>query len=261
MKTKRILTTLMLPALALTMLQAVENYDESAEEAAIYEQELREAHEATDYGLELQEEHADRRTPTNKPLVKNTPKVKRAGWYMRTKVTATAADGTVYRHGTAGVFGKLKQSNLKKDRHDIPAYGAATFQVVFPHYDWDDASGDYFSDYRKKVGKRAVWAFLVRNQQYPDLSNAPIKIELEGQQNVDFIKKDGKITYIETDLLPQKRNRFTLVDVDNQKTYRYDELENANLTMDGSHRRAFRWVKGKVRKKDFNPVPEPGTGK
>ena len=248
-KTKNIfLSFALFTALSFTTLSAAASYDESAEERAIYAQELQEA-------------QADKAVKKQKVKKKKAPKQKYAGWYMRTKVSATASNGKVYQHNTAGVFGKLKQSRYKKDQHDIPGYGAAILQVVFPHYDWEDESGDYFSDYRKwnkkRVGKRAVWAFLIRNQKSPDLSNAPIKIELDGLQNVDFIKQDGKVTYIETTLELEKRNEFTLVDVDNHKTYSYDELENANLTMDGSHRRAFRWVKGEVRKKDFRPVPEP----
>ena len=102
-----------------------------------------------------------------------------------------------------------------------------------------------------------VYTFQVKNQHTVDLSNAPINIEIEGQQNVDFIKKDGKVTYIETDLDPEKRERFTLVDVDNHKTYDFDEIEYANLNMDGNHKRTFRLVRGKVRKRDFRPLPEP----
>jgi len=195
-------------------------------------------------------------------LYAKAPKEKYAGWYMRTRVSATTADGTVYQHNSAGVFGKLKQSKYKKDRHDIPAFGATALQVVFPHYNWgDDDSGDYWSDYRKynkqRAGKRAVWTFLVRNQKTVDLSNASIEIKLDGQQNIDFIKKGKNVTYIETDIDTQKRNDFTLVDVDNQETYNIDELKSADLSMDGKHTRTFRWVRGEVKKRDFRPVTMP----
>jgi len=195
-------------------------------------------------------------------LYAKAPKEKYAGWYMRTRVNATTADGTVYQHNSAGVFGKLKQSRWKKDRHDIPAYGVAALQVVFPHYNWgEDDSGDYWSDYRhynkRRAGKRAVWTFLVRNQKTVDLSNASIEIKLDGQQNVDFIKKGKNVTYIETNIDTQKRNDFTLVDVDNKETYSVDELKNSDLSMDGKHTRTFRWVRGEVRKRDFRPVKMP----
>ena len=249
-KTKNIfLSFALFTALSVTTLTAAASYDESSEERAIYAQELQEA----------QADKAVKKQTVNKRV--KAPKQKYAGWYMRTKVSATATNGKVYNHDSAGVFGKLVQSKYKKDKHDIPGYGSAIFQVVFPHYDWEDESGDYFSDYRKwkkkRVGKRVVYTFLVRNQHTVNLANAPIKIELDGLQNVDFIKKDGKVTYIETTLEPEKRNEFTLVDVDNNKTYSYDELENANLTMDGSHKRTFRWVRGEVREKDFDPLPQP----
>ncbi len=189
------------------------------------------------------------------------PKQKYAGWYMRTKVTATNTDGNVYRHHSAGVFGELKQSKKGFDRHDIPSYGSALLQVVFPQYNWDENSGDYYSDYRKykkrSAGKRAVWTFQVKNQHTVNLADASIKIALDGMQQVDFVKKNGNVTYIETTLSPEKRDELTLVDVDNQRTYSIDELEDAGLSMDGSHTRTFRWVRGRVKKKDFNPVQKP----
>ena len=233
--------------LGLVFLNAAANVDESDEAAGIYAQEVREAN-----GGVTALKHSKK--------AKKVASQKYAGWYMRTKVSATAPDGTVYRHDTAGVFGQLKQSKNKLDKHDIPGYGAALLQVVFPHYDWADKSGDYFTDYKKwrksNVDKRAVWTFLVRNQKTVDLSHAPITIELDGAQNVDFVKKEGRVTYVETNVDTSKRDDLTLVDVDNRKTYSYDELATANLNMDGLHKRTFRWVKGKVHKKDFKLLPE-----
>ncbi len=172
-----------------------------------------------------------------------------AGWYMRTKVSATAADDKVYEHNTAGVFGKLKQSIYKLDKHDIPSYGPATLQVVFPQTNWgDENNGDYWSDYRQwkssTATKRTVWKFQIKNQHTVDLSHAPITIELDGKQNLNFTEdENGKITYIETKLKPWKRKDFTLVDVDNDfKKYSYDEIENADLNMDGKHTRTFKWI-------------------
>ena len=183
-----------------------------------------------------------------------------AGWYMRTKVYATGPDDKAYSHTTAGIFGKLVQSKWKKDLHDIPAFGAVTFQVVFPHLNWEEDSGDYYSNYYKykksAEGKRAVWTFQIKNQGTVDLSNAAIRIELEGAQNVDYVKKDKRVIYIETTLDPAKKDNFTLVDVDNRKTYSVDELENTDLTMDGKHSRTFRWVRGEVKKRDFKLLPE-----
>ncbi len=215
----------------------------SAEAEAIYAQEVREASGTA-----------------AKPERKN-PKRRYAGWYMRTKVYATAQDGTVYRHESAGVFGKLREAKRGRDIHDIPGYGAAILQVVFPHYDWGDVSGDYFTDYRKwkrkRVGKRAVWTFLVRNQHTVNLANAPLKIVVEGAQHLDSVKENGRVRYIETRRDPKLRAALTLVDVDNNRTYRVDELEDAQLGMQGLHTRTFRWVLGKVRKKDFEPLKRP----
>ena len=186
-----------------------------------------------------------------------------AGWYSRIKVYATTDDGTTYSHTTAGVFGKLKQSRYKKDRHDIPSYGTATLQVVFPHYNWgEENSGDYWSDYRKftknRVHKRVVYTFLVRNQKNADLSNASLKIVLDPAKNVNFTKgKDGNIAYEETGTNPDKLKDFTLVDVDNHQTYAMDELEYADLSMDGKHTRTFRLVRGRVKSRDFKPLRMP----
>jgi hypothetical protein len=189
-------------------------------------------------------------------------KVRYAGWYMRTRVTATAEDGTVYTHNTAGVFGKLKQSKYKKDRHDIPAFGSATLQVVFPHYNWKEGdAGDYWSDYRhynkRRANKRAVWTFQVKNQRSVDLSNADLKIELDDAKKINYTKENGSVHYTEAGTDKEMKNKFTLVDVDNKQTYQVDELPHANLSMDGKHTRTFRWVRGHVRKRDFRAVKVP----
>jgi hypothetical protein len=191
-----------------------------------------------------------------------TKKVRDAGWYMRTRVSAITEDGTVYTHNTAGVFGELKQSKRKKDRHDIPAFGAATLQVVFPHYNWKEGdAGDYWSDYRRynkrRANKRAVWTFLVRNQKGVDLSTAELKIELDDAKIISYTKENGSVKYTETGTDKEMKNKFTLVDVDNKQTYQVDELPYANLSMDGKHTRTFRWVRGRVKKRDFKPVVMP----
>ena len=162
----------------------------------------------------------------NIPVAK-TAKGKYAGWYMRTKVKAIAANGKVYEHNTAGIFGKLKQSRYGKDMHDIPSYGPAVLQVVFPKSDWGEANGDYFSDYqtmekRSKVNRRvAVWTFQIKNQHTVDLSHADIEITLEGEQNIVFHKKRWCGSHMKRDKITSKEKRFAyrLVDVDNQKIY------------------------------------------
>lgn len=193
---------------------------------------------------------------------RGTHKAKDAGWYMRTRVTATTADGTVYEHNTAGVFGELRDSRKKKDRHDIPAFGPAALQVVFPHYNWgENDSGDYWSDYRRykkrRANRRGVWTFQIKNQMSVDLSNAEIKIKLDDARKLIYVKENGNIRYIETGMDREMKERFTLVDVDNNQTYSVDELEYANLTMEGKHTRTFRWVRGRVLKRDFRPVKLP----
>ncbi len=207
--------------------------------------------------------YADQTVQTaHKATKSKAKKVQYAGWYMRTRVSVTTQDGTVYSHNSAGVFGKLKQSKNKKDRHDIPSFGAAALQVVFPHYNWgEEESGDYWSDYRKykknRAGKRVVYTFQVKNQKSVDLSNADLQIKLDDARNVNFTKVNGNVRYTETDLNKEMKNNFTLVDVDNKQTYQVDELEYADLSMDGKHTRTFRWVRGSVKSKDFDPVVVP----
>jgi hypothetical protein len=193
----------------------------------------------------------------------NKNKEKDAGWYLRTVATATTQDGQVYVHKTAGVFGKLKQSKNKKDRHDIAAYGenGAIFQVIFPQTKWaEEDNGNYFSDYRhynkKKPYKRTVWTFLVRNPKSVDLVDADLNIDLQGPYKVTFTKQNGSVHYKETlsKDMTKLMNKLTLIDVDNQREYSYDEIKEANLGMDGLHTRTFRWVVGTVKKRDFKPL-------
>lgn len=192
------------------------------------------------------------------PKVKKAPKQFYAGWYMRIRASAMTSIGREFHHDSAGVFGELVQSKDKNDRHDIASYGAATFQVVFPHYDWEELSGDYWSDYRPyrvdKADRRAVYTFQIRNQNTVDLSNASLKLFIDEAQNVNFYKENGQVTYVETNTNAKMFEKFTLVDVDNQRTYAIDELENADFSMEGLHTRTFRMVRGEVRKKDFDPV-------
>jgi hypothetical protein len=182
-----------------------------------------------------------------------------AGWYLRAVVTATTADGSVFSHETAGVFGLLRQSKNKKDRHDIAAYGesGAILQILFTPQDWGEDNGNYFSNYKhynaRKPYKRRVWEFKVRNARSVNLAEAELKIELKGPYGVLYSKKDGNIEYKEVSYKNPENllSRLTLVDVDNHTTYRYDELFNADLSMDGKHTRLFRWVLGKVKQEDY----------
>jgi len=213
----------------------------------------------------LQADYSDFGFANAKSVAKKYAKqsqAKEAGWYMRTRVSATAQDGTVYEHNSAGVFGELKQSKAKKDRHDIAAYGPATLQVVFPHYDWEEGdAGDYWSDYRKykqrRANRRRVWTFQVKNQKTVDLSNAEIQIKLDDAIKVNYVKENGNVRYIESGTDKTMKEKFTLVDVDNHQTYSVDELQDAGLSMDGNHTRTFRWVRGRVKKRDFKPVVLP----
>ena len=172
------------------------------------------------------------------------------GWYGRTVVSATASDGKVYQHSSAGVFGELIDSTEAKDQHDIPSYGSAILQVVFPQ-----DSEDYFSNYQSfdaNGNEKRSWVFQIKNQQIPDLSNAPIKISLKGIKKVTYKKVDGKIIYDHNEKEDKsKASQLTLIDVDNATSYTVEQLATANLTMEGKHTRTFKWVLGTVENDDY----------
>lgn len=210
----------------------------------------------TDNPTSSRPEVVDPEIPTPLPPV---DPYKTAGWYGKTLVSATAADGTVYTHTTAGVFGELLQSDEDKDKHDILGYETSILQVVFPQTEWEDDNGDYFSNYLNydeySVEKR-VWTFQIKNQHTIDLSNAPITIDLEGVYDVKYKEEEnGRVEYKEsTDVNQTLLNTLNLVDVDNQAEYTVDELKTANLTMNGLHTRTFRWIKGTVEQNDYLPL-------
>lgn len=186
---------------------------------------------------------------------------KTAGWYGKTQVSATDTNGKVYKHSTAGVFGELVQSKNDQDQHDIPGYGATTFQVILlPDFSTDTTVG-YFSDYREydeHSAEKQVWTFQVKNQQTVDLSNAPIHISLDGIHDVKYKDDNGSITYKESQETNQTiLNDLHLVDVDNQTEYTVTQLQTANLAMDRQHTRTFRWVLGSVDSSDYEALPSP----
>jgi hypothetical protein len=177
------------------------------------------------------------------------PGAKKMGWYLRTVVEADK-DGKRYVHSSAGVFGGLTDSTAGKDRHDIPAMGTAILRVIFVHPEWEEEDGEYFSDYRRYTEgiRREVWTFQVRNDKTVDLSDAPLKIRLEGPYDA-FMTKNGIVEKPSQNTA--RRDSIQLVDIDNDKVYTYDELQYASLSIDGKHTRNFRWVLGGVQEEDY----------
>ena len=178
------------------------------------------------------------------------------GWYARTVVSATAPDGKVYSHGTAGVFGELIDSQDALDQHDIASFGPSTLQVIFPQAEQEDASTNgYYSEYQsfsEGDDSKRTWEFQIKNQDYPDLSSAPIHISLKGVYDLTYKKVEGKVSYEEsTKENTTKAQALTLLDVDNAAYYSVEELKTANLTMDGQHTRTFKWVLGTVEESDY----------
>ena len=176
------------------------------------------------------------------------------GWYMRTVAKATTGDGTVYSHNTAGVFGELEESKEGKDRHDIGSYGKATFQIRFVN-DTIEKGKEYYSDYRHYSGniKKEVWTFVVKNEKVDpapvNLATAQVRLGVEGLYTV----YEGKDKPYEEERASDtsKMRALTLIDVDNQRTYSYDEVKTATLSMQGLHIRTFRWVLGDVDNADM----------
>ncbi len=171
------------------------------------------------------------------------------GWYMRTTVKVTTSDGKVYEHKTAGVFGELADSEGGKDRHDIPSMGSINRDVklyVLFTPDWEAENTTYFSDYhRYGESDPRVWTFQVVSP----LSDAALTLNIDGV--FDVYKKAGE-PFVERPSSDESlKNALHLVDLDNQKVYTYDELANADLTMDGKTARSFRWVIGPVSDQDM----------
>jgi len=177
---------------------------------------------------------------------------KAGGWYGRTVVSATATDGTVYTHSTAGIFGELVDSNEAVDQHDIPGFGAAILQVVFPQGE-EGSTSDFFSNYQSfDETDKKTWEFQIKNQQTIDLKDAPITIALPEVKKVIYKKVKGQIIYGDEILDDSKKAELTLLDVDNNTSYSVVELKSANLTMDGLHTRTFKWVLGAAEESDYN---------
>lgn len=184
------------------------------------------------------------------------PARKVAGWYMGTVVKATADDGSEYVHNTAGIFGALEESKEGKDRHDVAGFGTAILQVVFLQKEWEEDSGEYFSDYRSWQNEESknVWTFQVKNQRDVNLEHAFLKLSLNGPYDVYENKKVFKGYEEELSGDESKKTSITLIDIDNQTQYTYEELQSAQLGMDGLHVRTFRWVLGEVSQEDYAPL-------
>ncbi len=191
-------------------------------------------------------------TTPNDPVADDPVEKVAVGWYMRTIATATASDGTEYIHQTAGVFGELEESNNEKDRHDIASYKTGILQIVFVP-EWESGDTTYFSDYRSyDNAQKQVWTFQVKNQRDINLANADLTLSIKGVYDV----YRGTQTPYEEELSDDnsKKMSLTLLDIDNQIKYSYEELKIVNLSMDGVHTRTFRWVLGSVDAEDMQPL-------
>ena len=198
------------------------------------------------------------------PATEDTVSKTSQAWYMKTVVKATADDNTEYVHNTAGIFGELKESEDGKDRHDIAGFGSAILQVVFPQTEWEANNGDYFSDYHALSAEdsKRVWTFQVKNQRDVDLKDAPLQLLLCGPYDVTSIEENGRVTYEEAlSKDTSKKTSITLIDVDNQMAYSYEELKTLQLNMDGLHTRTFRWVIGTAEQADYAPLTTPLAAK
>lgn len=191
-----------------------------------------------------------------------TESVSLAQWYARTTVSAVNPDTqTFISHKTAGVFGQLNKSSDGKDQHDIIGMGteSATLEVVFPQNEWNDANGDYFSDYHSVKEGGDSWTFQVKNMYNPDrpvdLSNEAITIALDGVYIVEYTIVNGSTRYSEKlNSADERLEDLTLIDLDNKVAYTLSELPNAEITMDGMHIRTFKWVLGEVTESDYEPL-------
>jgi hypothetical protein len=193
--------------------------------------------------------------PTSNKTYTEQPKTHKSlptvGWYMRTTVQAIADNGKTYRHNDAGVFGELDESSDGLDKHDIPTKGNAIIQIRFINNNLDSHQ-TYYSDYRHydQNDTKKSWDFIVINDDnHIDLSNASIKLNI---QNIKKIYRQPNNKYSESSTTDTtKRDSISIIDLDNQTVYKYANLKNANLNMDGKHIRKFRLVLGKITQNDM----------
>jgi len=204
---------------------------------------------------ENEDEYGDRKEDTGGRRDVPPPNPpKELGWYMRTIVEARNSEGRLFVHKSAGVFGEYSDSSDGRDRHDIAAMGTAWLRVVFVHPDWEVKY--YYSDYRHYNGNlpsHESWAFEVKNDREIDLSQASLKIVLEGPIAI-FEGKNG--SFVEKRTRIGVKDALSLVDIDEHKIYSFSGMESITLSMDGKHTRSFRWVIGSVTQEDMQPIGE-----
>jgi hypothetical protein len=183
----------------------------------------------------------------NLPAPTVSAKILPDGWYARATVTAITPEGKIYKHTTAGVFGELKDSNDAQDRHDIEAINSGVVQILFVNEELE-SDKKYYSDYRElNDTKKESWTLVVSNISGEDISDADIKLDISSIYDV-FRQNNSYIEKVSDN--QAKLQKMTLIDLDNNQTYSIDELQDANLNMDGKKDRYFRLVLGDVAESD-----------
>jgi len=183
----------------------------------------------------------------NLPAPTVSAKILPDGWYARATVTAITPEGKIYKHTTAGVFGELKDSNDAQDRHDIEAMNSGVVQILFVNEELE-SDKKYYSDYRElNDTKKESWTLVVSNISGEDISDADIKLDISSIYDV-FRQNNSYIEKVSDN--QAKLQKMTLIDLDNNQTYSIDELQDANLNMDGKKDRYFRLVLGDVAESD-----------
>jgi len=166
---------------------------------------------------------------------------------MQEQQLQLSPDSKIYKHTTAGVFGELKDSNDAQDRHDIEAMNSGVVQILFVNEDIE-ADKKYYSDYRElNDTKKESWTLVVSNISGEDISDADIKLDISSIYDV-FRQNNSYIEKVSDN--QAKLQKMTLIDLDNNQTYSIDELQDANLNMDGKKDRYFRLVLGDVSESD-----------
>jgi hypothetical protein len=82
-----------------------------------------------------------------------------------------------------------------------------------------------------------------------DLSQASFKLGV--YPPVQVIRSSGTHRFKEVVMQDDIRTRLTLIDLDNGRTYSFEEAKNTTFSMEGKHVRAFRWVLGSVKSEDM----------
>ena len=150
--------------------------------------------------------------------------LKRGEWWVRLQAQSDEDGGMLDQYNYVGWFNDSKDGKDRRDLVELPSFGSPYLTIAFPHDDWDEDSGEYSTDLRKRKYWRLgeEWDFIVKS----DKVGREVTISWEGYH---------------------QHRRFwimRLIDVESGKTvrtvYRRQLQSYTFITQSKAHR--FKWV-------------------